>query len=378
MEIIKLLKEVEQRKSAETVASIDDLLILILSHLPIKPLLRFKSVSKHWLSLITNPRFCHLHNRTIGLMLPHDDTPKVQKINSAEIVASIDDLLKDILLRLPIKSLIRFKSVCKHWQTLIKNPRFHHLRNRTIGLMLPRKTDIPKAGPFYEYVPFFETALTRKLEYYKDVDLTEVLRSFCLKRYYVCNPSTNELSLVPLPEDDNFFKSEMSLAFDPAISPHYKVVCVRRSWKIFTQTFIYSSVTNAWEVCGDPFTSSFISFGDGVYWNGAVHCMGCKRHLYFKIEGHVLHEMPEIPFSNWTDKYYFGESCDRLDFVETLDTRIQFNVYELKRDYSEWFIKFQVDLSPVVVDYPEMIQAFNHPTTVSHCYNYSVCCIKSC
>ncbi|KAK6121758.1 hypothetical protein DH2020_044502 [Rehmannia glutinosa] len=48
---------------------------------------------------------------------------------SGEIVAAIDDLLKQILLRLPIKSLLRFKLVSMHWNYLISNPRFRHLRN---------------------------------------------------------------------------------------------------------------------------------------------------------------------------------------------------------------------------------------------------------
>ncbi|PKI54542.1 hypothetical protein CRG98_025056 [Punica granatum] len=42
----------------EKVAGDDDLLLEILLQLPIKSLLEFKSVSKHWLSVITDPLFC--------------------------------------------------------------------------------------------------------------------------------------------------------------------------------------------------------------------------------------------------------------------------------------------------------------------------------
>ncbi|KAL9409366.1 hypothetical protein AB3S75_047707 [Citrus x aurantiifolia] len=48
-----------QQSPAEVIGNLDDLLTEILLRLPIKSLLKFKSVSKHWLSLISNPVFCH-------------------------------------------------------------------------------------------------------------------------------------------------------------------------------------------------------------------------------------------------------------------------------------------------------------------------------
>ncbi|KAL7229422.1 hypothetical protein ACSBR2_008016 [Camellia fascicularis] len=60
--------------SSETVGNNGDLLNQILLYLPIRSLLRFKSVSKHWLSLITHPHFLHLRTtqpnpRPSGLFL---------------------------------------------------------------------------------------------------------------------------------------------------------------------------------------------------------------------------------------------------------------------------------------------------------------------
>ncbi|KAH0719963.1 hypothetical protein KY290_004878 [Solanum tuberosum] len=46
---------------------------------------------------------------------------------------SPEDIVKEILVRCPVKSLLRFKCVCKNWCTLIKTPEFvqQHLKNHT-------------------------------------------------------------------------------------------------------------------------------------------------------------------------------------------------------------------------------------------------------
>ena len=45
---------------------------------------------------------------------------------SAEIIAGNNDLISEILLRLPPKPLLQFRSVSKAWYSLISSPRFHH------------------------------------------------------------------------------------------------------------------------------------------------------------------------------------------------------------------------------------------------------------
>ncbi|KAJ0444601.1 putative F-box domain-containing protein [Helianthus annuus] len=43
---------------------------------------------------------------------------------SAEIISSNDDLLTEILVRLPVTSILRFKSVSKHWHSLLTHTHF--------------------------------------------------------------------------------------------------------------------------------------------------------------------------------------------------------------------------------------------------------------
>lgn len=62
---------------------------------------------------------------------------------------------------------------------------------------------------------------------------------------------------------------------------------------------------------------------------------------------------------------YLGESCDHLHLIEIYGSNIQFNVYEMKRDYSEWFVKYQVDLAEVANAFPgpEMVWKFRRDDT---------------
>ncbi|KAL0304055.1 UNVERIFIED_CONTAM: hypothetical protein Sradi_6273600 [Sesamum radiatum] len=138
--------------------------------------------------------------------------------------------------------------------------------------------------------------------------------------------------------------------------PFYKVVCVRDSelaGELF-QIEVYSSESGAWRVSGEPFDSS-ASFQHGVYWNGSVHW---------------INEEAEEILNTWTmlrpgavDGYgypygrnvgYFGESCDHLHIIVSYDTETALDVYEMERDYSEWFVKYRVDRTAVAAAFPQM------------------------
>ena len=60
-------------------------------------------------------------------------------------LASQEDILTEILLRLPIRSLLRSKCVSKDWRSLISDPRFVKLRKTThnspSGVFLQRLSD---------------------------------------------------------------------------------------------------------------------------------------------------------------------------------------------------------------------------------------------
>ncbi|KAF7811483.1 cell division cycle protein 48-like protein [Senna tora] len=322
--------------------------------------------------------------------------------SSASIVADNDDLLFEILLRLPIPSLLKFKSVSKHWLSLISNPQFS--RRRIPFLIFPT-CSISRKFPRYNFVDFNPNPLNpnpnpnpnpiniapfpgpfEKLAYIKSAISVDVLQScnglvLCRSdyrveiHYYVCNPTTKQYSVLPpLKKCSGLlnFVSGVCLAFDPSKSPHYKVVCVRfcgLSYQYHYQIEIYSSENGLWRVSNCSFTGcGSVDFHRCVFWNGALHWLSIwgSPLLYFNVDEEEVKDMPMPSMvhhddDDWDQTHqrqieYFGESRDHLHLIEIYGRKtLEFNVYEMKRDYSGWFVKYHVDLNAVSIAFPEMI-----------------------
>ncbi|KAL0317597.1 UNVERIFIED_CONTAM: F-box protein [Sesamum angustifolium] len=286
---------------------------------------------------------------------------EITVVASAEVVGSVDDLLIQILLPLPVKSLMRFKLVSKDWRSLITSHRLSLLRNTgpkpAVGLFFRGRkfTD-------YEYIHLGARNQT------KGPFSSEKRRRYPIRRCSVYNPTTNSYTKLPRPGVVNEVPRIVRgvyLAFDHAMYPFYKVVCVRDS-EFASQLFqidVYSSESGAWRVSGEPFDSS-ASFQHGVYWNGSVHWISeeTEEILYFNLDKETF---GTILWPSAVDGYgygypygrnvgYFGVSCDHFHIIESYDTEITFDVYEMKRDYSEWFVKYRVDRTAVAAAFPQM------------------------
>ncbi|CAL5328224.1 unnamed protein product [Camellia sinensis] len=305
-------------------------------------------------------------------------------ISSAEKVIGDDDLLRKILIRLPAKPLITFKLVSKSWCSLISDPfvldnwippisasSFFLLRYFSPSSRIIKFNHIYHAGFVNK---------NKKLESFKYVDdrvkISQsckglLLCSTCFSdlypnspRYYVVNPTTKEFTTIPRPTngDDRYFIASINLAFDPAVSLRYKIVAVlSKQWPDHNcQIAVYSSETRIWMFSDASFAcSGKITFHNGVFFNGKIHwsCCHSQASIYYDLNRNQFSALP-MPICLSIVPMYFGEFGGRLRLMEFYrNPTSHFDVLELKSDYSEWFVKYRIDLKMGVSAFPEMRRA---------------------
>ncbi|XVF86244.1 hypothetical protein PTKIN_Ptkin18bG0024900 [Pterospermum kingtungense] len=291
-----------------------------------------------------------------------------------------NDVMTDILLRLPLKTLVGCKCVCKWWNNLISDPVFKSNYSR-------RNPQYHVSGFFLQKFLFLE--LYSKLLFFpcegrldaapqpslsfigddKGVRIQHssngllVCSSFrCVeedREYYICKPTTKQYFPLPNPKCKTVFG--INIAYDPNRSPHYKIVCISDSYlsKNHRQVKIFSPVTGSWKASGKPFTISDedMLFNRGVFWQGALHWIGRGNlALRFNTEREVMVTMPMPPIQEvWTERKvrYFGESGSHLFLIETYGPlSAGFDVMEMKADYSDWFVKYHLNLDMLALQHP--------------------------
>ncbi|KAJ9546250.1 hypothetical protein OSB04_025957 [Centaurea solstitialis] len=315
---------------------------------------------------------------------------------SATLVASNDDLLTQILLRLPVTSILRFKSVSKHWNSLLTHPHFTLLYDR-----LP-----PTPGFFLRnfYIPFqcneqnpSPTPPFPSLDFYPDLRGIRILQSsngllLCCsdrghvraRKYYVFNPTTNQFTVVPsVPGGMEVRKTIrfMGLAFHKTDCPHYKLLCILRAKPLedMFQIQIYSSEAGKWKISDQTFSAPYYTiFTAGAYCNQAIHwAPSCIHPSYFRLDVQQVQKLPMpvqvASYQQGAVPLYFGECGGHLHLVERCQAEIplHLNVYEMMSDHSGWFIKYQVELDELVIAYPEMISSYRDPSSPYY-YDFKV------
>ncbi|KAL3534957.1 hypothetical protein ACH5RR_003418 [Cinchona calisaya] len=117
------------------------------------------------------------------------------------------------------------------------------------------------------------------------------------------------------------------------------------------------------------------NFKNGVLWNGDLHWISDRQcTLCFDMEKECLKPITPslpIPLRKW-DFRYFGESGWCLFVIEFKDLGgMFFDIFESARDYSNWVLKYHVDLAPLKTLYPSMVDEDD----IQPCCNelYKVC-----
>ncbi|XP_058185591.1 F-box/kelch-repeat protein At3g06240-like [Rhododendron vialii] len=279
------------------------------------------------------------------------------------IVKLPEDLLMEILLRLPVKSLLRFKSVCKNWYALIQNPSFislHHDHftsipvNQNTDCLFVKGSLEGGMGVFCRFMPFQLQKLsclhvigsadppvyTEELggmalsfvtgeNPVEDIDISftgidiEALQILgpcngvvCLtsglnSTIVICNPSMNEFRVLPQPSYKNDFFSNLGIGYDP-ITNDYKVVKfgnisimgIDERVEIYDERVeIYELSTDSWREVDDegPIESGFLcseslftSWNGDFFWyaySGGCHPVGLAI-VAFSMTDEEFKEMP--------------------------------------------------------------------------------------
>ncbi|GKB78045.1 F-box protein-like protein isoform X1 [Tanacetum coccineum] len=294
--------------------------------------------------------------------------------SSVHKVVFDEDLLIEILVRLPLISLHLFRFVSKWWLSLITSPKFIMRRSQipnldpTSGLFLHGNRpsdeydfltlDIRIPANSYRLNP---PALEGRT--FKILDSCNGLLLCCTnwRTIYVYNPSINNMFKM-LPKDDYMFMSlncddisgGSKMAFNPTKSPYYKVVNAQfmNSNCDMIQIQIYSSKTSNWIIIDDFDPRDFKFFSKGIYWNDAIHWLDCPN-------GQILHHKLDLEHQAKTNIYTHVPLDDTVDcsyvqlfeshgcllFVAMFDTPIlKMDVYEMSNDDSRWSVKYFVTL----------------------------------
>ncbi|KAL2525341.1 F-box protein [Abeliophyllum distichum] len=286
---------------------------------------------------------------------------------SAELVGHNIDLVEQILLFLPAKSLVHCGLVSKTWHALASDHEFAVLWQQR---RLPSGLICHLAPRNYTYIRLLDCQLesessNKPFEFGKPEKILHSCNGLllCEKKYLenreydkygymVYNPTTKQSAFVPqFCQLDEV--ASINIAYDPSESSDCKVIGLRRSKYVRSyQIYMYSSSYTRYWRCWKPIDYFEMSndsiLHDSVFWNNYIVWLWSDKTLCFDVDQEDMFVLPSPSNGKEMHSYYFGESRGHLHFI-LLDgcSSIRFDVHEMKSDCLKWFLKHSVDLSQV-------------------------------
>ncbi|KAF7153278.1 hypothetical protein RHSIM_Rhsim01G0016500 [Rhododendron simsii] len=296
----------------------------------------------------------------------------------AEVIANNVDLLTQILLFLPAKSLIRFKSVSKEWLSLISDSRFaakHHCRNprpSISGFFLGWKYTNQSCkcvslqgdptGPSLDYLHRNRVVYRIKIVCSSNgLLLCSVVCNEYIDHYLVCNPTTQKYTAIHEPRPGVFSSGVHALlAFDPSKSPCYKVVflgyCYQPVGTSYVQIDIYCSENASWKQIRAPCRSLLRA----VFCRRVIYWFGYETVVSgFDVDSEKMIEVKKPLEVRPMEVRYFGECGGRLVLIQTpYQSTMAFEILEMDMDDCCWIVKCFVHLGPLQSVSPQLESAY--------------------
>ncbi|KAH6831996.1 hypothetical protein C2S53_008272 [Perilla frutescens var. hirtella] len=288
--------------------------------------------------------------------------------SAAAIIGRIDDLLIDIFLFLPARSLVRFKLVSKHWCSLISTHSFARLHI----LHHPRRCPEPQksfilSGWFPQF--FICHGFSRRLVRFNfrlpHVKILQSCNGLLLLEcrhspfgttlvYTILNPTTMQSRILIKREAPLL----LGLFFDPCKSPYYRVVCFEKNYRhrdLANTLSVFDSQTNTWKEEGtSPIRPDKFTIHSVVYWNNSVYILGSHHWLIsLSSDGNYRYiKRPRIGHRDGAEiRKYIMEANGHLHYLVlslmAKDTYLV--VYKMRHDGSGWLIKYTASFNPISV-----------------------------
>ena len=274
----------------------------------------------------------------------------------------LSENLIDIHLRLPVKSIVRFRCVCKSWCTLFDDPDFisMHLRQASAnsnGRLLFKHLSSSEQEIYslrsniaFAEVSRLEVPVPSKTDYYQIVGSSNGLicltesnfkGSYLSLNTFLWNPAIREFQTLPKYHINNFTSPLMvvglGFAFHPVIND-YKVVRIVYFMRNKTsEADVYSLRTGSWREVDANICCYIHSNVSRTFINGALHWLAGKKNemdntdnliLSFDMAKDVFKEMmlPDFGYDGlirkcladykgslsvlFYDAYHSNENCD--------------------------------------------------------------------
>ncbi|KAJ4826876.1 hypothetical protein Tsubulata_032456 [Turnera subulata] len=289
------------------------------------------------------------------------------------------EIVEEILSRLPIESIMTCRRVCKSWCKAIKDPSF-------VNLQLKRSRDQPPSYVLQDTgrrfirrwsqsggklfflgttegekakelcnIPLLGGSVTRR-------SISSCNGLLCIAPtdeddesetppIVVCNPITKEHTVLPKPEDigQYGFENQVGIGFDPSTNK-YKVARIYYLAMNDNESHCFCEIItlgekNSWRKIDLPFEVLPLESGGAVFWEGALHWI-CSSEKEERISGYIFmkvcilrldmskeefHLIPTASLSLGYDKYQLLELAGSLILEGLVWGHPTINLLQLKR-----------------------------------------------